>query len=150
MLEKFRRCSGLELNKSKTEAMWFGSWVERKDKPFGFRWPEVSAYALGIHFANDSSTSDKLNFEKKLEDLRRILNFWKRRKLTLLRKINIVKSLGLSKLTYNASDLPLPEEFDKKVNKTIFDFTWDNKPHKIKKQYINRRQERRRFKNDRV
>ena len=91
MLEKFRRCSGLELNKSKTEAMWLGSWVERKDKPFGFRWPEVSAYALGIHFTNDSSTSDKLNFEKKLEDLQRILNSWKRRKLTLLGKINIVK-----------------------------------------------------------
>ena len=42
MLEKFRRCSGLELNKSKTEAMWLGLWAGRKDKPFGFRWPEVS------------------------------------------------------------------------------------------------------------
>ena len=125
MLEKFRRCSGLELNKSKTEAMWLGSWAGRKDKPFGFRGPEVSAYALGIHFANDiySSTSDKLNFEKKSEDLQRILNSWKRRKLNLLGKINIVKSLGLSKLTYNASVLPLPKDFDKKVNMTIFDFT---------------------------
>ena len=121
----------LELNKSKTEATWLGSWAGRKDKPFGFRWPEVSSYALGIHFTNDSSTSDKLNFEKKLEDLQRILNSWKR-KLTLLGKINIVKSLGLSKLTYNASVLPLPKDFDKKVNKTIFDFIWDNKPHKIK------------------
>ena len=83
MLAKFRRCSGLELNKSKTEAMWLGPWAGRKEKPFGFRWPEVSAYALGIHFTNDSSTSDKLNFEKKLEDLQRILNPWKRRKLTL-------------------------------------------------------------------
>ena len=97
MLEKFRRCSGLELNKSKTEAMWLGSWAGRKDKPFGFRWPEVSACAVGINFTNDSSTSDKLNFEKKLEDLQRILNSWKRRKLTLLGKMNIVKSLGLSK-----------------------------------------------------
>ena len=41
MLEKFRRCSGLELNKSKTEAMWLGSWAGRKDKPFGFRWPDL-------------------------------------------------------------------------------------------------------------
>ena len=57
MLEKFRRCSGLELNKSKTEAMWLGLWAGRKDKPFGFRWPEVSVYALGIHFTNNSSTS---------------------------------------------------------------------------------------------
>ena len=34
---------------------------------------------------------------------------------------------------YNASVLPLPKDFDKKVNKTIFDFIWDNKSHKIKK-----------------
>ena len=131
--------------------MWLGSWAGRKEKPFGFRWPEVSAYTLGIHFTNDSSTSDKLNFEKKLEDLQRILNSWKRRKLTLLGKINIVKSLGLSKLTYNASVLPLPKDFDKRVNKTIFYFIWDDKPHEIKKkQHINRRQERGWFKNDRV
>lgn len=42
--------------------MWLGFWAERKDKPFGFRWLEVSAYALGIHFTINSSTSDKLNF----------------------------------------------------------------------------------------
>ena len=66
MLAKFRRCSGLELNKSKTEAMWLGPWAGRKEKPFGFRWPEVSAHALGIHFTNDSSTSDKLKFRKEI------------------------------------------------------------------------------------
>ena len=120
------------MNKSETGTMWLGSRGRRIDKPFSFRWPEVPAYALGIHFTNDSSSSDKRNFEKKLEDVQRILNSWKRRKLTLLGKINIVKSLGLSKLTYNASVLTLPEDFDKKVNKTILDFIWDNKPHKIK------------------
>ena len=36
-LENFKNCSGLELNKSKTEAMWLGSWADRKDTPFGFR-----------------------------------------------------------------------------------------------------------------
>jgi len=41
--------------------------------------------------------------------------------------------LGLSKLTCNAPVLSLPENFAKKVDKTIFDFIWENKPHKIKK-----------------
>ena len=52
--------------------------------------------------------------------------------MTLLREINSVKSLGLSKLIYNASVLPLHENFSKRVDKTILDFMWDNKPHKIK------------------
>ena len=52
--------------------------------------------------------------------------------MALLWKINIVNTLGLSKLTYNALVLPLPENFIKRVDKTILDFIWDNKPHKIK------------------
>ena len=112
--------------------MWLGCWATRNDTPFEFRWPENSVYALGIHFSNDRSKCESLNFDKKLEDLEKILNSWKRRKLTLLGKINIVKSLGLSKLIYNASVLPVPENFSKRVDKTILDFIWDNKPHKIK------------------
>ena len=54
------------------------------------------------------------------------------RKIWPLKVYSNLKSLGLSKLTYNTSVLPLPKDFDKKVNKTIFDFIWDNKPHKIK------------------
>jgi len=64
--------------------------------------------------------------------LKKILNSWKRRKLILLGKINIVKSLGLSKVTYSASVLSLPENFSKRVDETILDFIWDTKPHKIK------------------
>jgi len=119
-LENFRGCSGLELNKSKTEAMWLGFWATRNDTPFRFSWPENSVYALGIHFSNDRSKCQSLNFDKKLEDLEKILNTWKRWKLTLLGKINIVKSLGLSKLIYNA--LTLPDNFSKRVDKTILDF----------------------------
>ena len=71
-LENFRACSGLELIKSKTEAMWLGRWATRKDTPLEFRWPENSVYALGTHFSCES-----LNFDKKLEDLEEILNSWK-------------------------------------------------------------------------
>ena len=39
-LEKFRKFSGLELNKLKTEAVWLGPWAEKIEKPFGFHWPE--------------------------------------------------------------------------------------------------------------
>ena len=121
-------------------AKLFSPWATRKDTPCDFRWPESSVYALGIHFPNDISKCESLNFDKKLEDLEKILNFWKRRKLTLLGIINMVKSLGLSKLIYNASVLSLPGNFSKRVDKTILDFIWENKPHKIKTN-INWRQE---------
>ena len=64
------------------------------------------------------------------------LNNWKRRKLTLLGKINIVRSVGLSKLIYNASVLPVPKIFCDQVNKVTFNFIWNNKIAKIKKEEV--------------
>ena len=64
-----------------------------------------------------------------------MLNNWKRQKLTQLGKINIVKSLGLSKLIFIASVLGrVPEKLCDQVNKITFNFTWDNKITKIRRQ----------------
>ena len=65
-LDKFKQISGLEINTNKTEALWLGCWRSRKDKPFGFRWPEEPVYALGIHFSYDLKQTNALNFEEKV------------------------------------------------------------------------------------
>ena len=54
-------------------------------------------------------------------------NNWKRRKLTLLGKVNIAKSVGLSKLIYNASVLPVPKNFCDQVNKITWFGIWFDK-----------------------
>lgn len=136
LLDLFEKCSGLKINQTKSEAMWLGKWKKRKDTPFNLKWPKDSVFALGIHFSNSKKISDKLNFYEKLDVLENTLNIWKRRRLTLLGKINIVKSLGLSKLIFNASVLPVPEKFCEEVNKITFNFIWDNKIAKIKKSTI--------------
>jgi len=108
LLEEFEWCSGLKINHSKAEALWLGKWKNREDTPFNFKWRKDSVFALGIHFSNSEKVSDKLNIYEKLDVLEKILNNWKRRKPTLLGKI---KYVGLSKLIYNASVLPLPKNF---------------------------------------
>ena len=50
MLEKFRSISGLQVNTSKTEALWLGCWKDRSDTPFNFKWPEDPIRALGVFF----------------------------------------------------------------------------------------------------
>ena len=95
-----------------------------------------SVFVLGIHFSNCKRTWDKLNFYDKLDALENTLNNWKRWKLTLLGNTNIVKSLGLSKLIFIASVLPVPEKFFDQVNKITFNFIWDNKMAKIKRNTI--------------
>ena len=58
---------------------------------------------------------------------------WSSRDLNLNGKINIVKSLALSKLTFVATVLPIPDDFIKSVNKQIAEFLWSQKNPKIKK-----------------
>ena len=130
LLEKFERCSGLKINPTKSEAIWLGKWKNGEETPFNFKWPKESVLVLGVHFSNCTRTCDKLNFYDKLDALKNILNKWKRRKLTLLGKINIIK------LIFIASVLPVPENFCDQVNKITFNFIWDNKIAKIKRNAI--------------
>ena len=73
----FVNISGLEINKSKTEALWLGKWKDRKDKPLGFKWSENPILALGVYFSYDKVKSDKCNFEEKLDKLEKTLNILK-------------------------------------------------------------------------
>ena len=103
--------SGLEVNASKTEAMWLGQWKNRRDTPFNISWPVDPNCALGVFFSYDATKTAKLNFAEKLRSMEKILNIWKNRKLTLIGRINIVKTLSLSKLIFNSSNLSSPNYF---------------------------------------
>ena len=136
VLNDFKEYSGLEINTAKTEAMWLGEWKDRTDEPFGFKWPKEPINALGIFFSYNQECANRLNFGEKILNLEQTLNTWQRRNLTLYGKINIVKTLGISKLIYSASVLPVPDHYIQEINKLIFNFIWAGKPPKIKRNTI--------------
>ena len=142
LLDEFKSISGLEINTSKTEAMWLGRWRDKTHTPFNFKWPKEPICALGIYFSYNTEDANKLNFEEKMKNLEKTLKGWKRRKLTLLGRINIVKTLGLSKLIYSASVLPIPKHLVKEINRIAFNFIWDGKPAKVKRSTIIREKKR--------
>lgn len=66
-------------------------------------------------------------------DMEKLFESWKRRKLTLFGKSCIINTLAISKLIYVASILCLPgKEFLKKIQRLIFNFVW-NKSERIKR-----------------
>ena len=67
MLEKFASISGLQINTSKTEALWLGLWKERLDSPFNFNYPQdpTCICALGVFFSYNTTEAHKLNFVDK-------------------------------------------------------------------------------------
>ena len=58
---------------------------------------------------------------------------WSQRDLSIVGRINIIKTLALSKLVFICRVMNTPKEFSKEVNKITFDFIWNHKPAKIKK-----------------
>ena len=86
-----------------------------------------------MHFTTDQNISNSKNLESRSLSLEKCLNVWSSSDLTLYGKINIVKSLALSKLTFVASVLPIPDDFIKRVNKRIVEFIWSQKNPKIKR-----------------
>ena len=89
--------SGLKINKDKSEAMWLGINRNNKKRPLGIKWTDGSMKILGTYIAYDSEASYNKNTKERLKDIRTIINLWKMRNLTLIGKIQIVKSFLISK-----------------------------------------------------
>ena len=132
ILNAFQLSSGLEVNKSKTEAMWLGALRHNPEAPLDITWPSKPINSLGIDLTYNEEVSYKKNFEQKLTSMKSILNIWLPRNLTLYGRITILKTLGLSKLIYNTSMLSFPPNFPVLVKQIISDFVWNSKPAKTK------------------
>ena len=84
-------------------------------------------------FSHNQESANRLNFGEKIRNFEKTLITWQRRNLTLYGKIDIVKTLGISKLIYSASVLPVLDHYIQEIDKLTFNFIWAGKPPKIKK-----------------
>ena len=55
------------------------------------------------------------------------------RRLTLLGKITIIKTLAVSQIVYALSSLPTPPDILKTIYSILYDFFWNGKGDKIKR-----------------
>ena len=87
---------------------------------------------LGVKFTVELRNMPDLNYPKKLEVIKRLINQWSKRILTPKGKITIVKSLLISKLIYLFMALPdPPDKFMSELKTLLFKFAWGNKPDRI-------------------
>lgn len=83
LLKDFGECSGFKVNNDKTEALAFGD---------SSRWEGVSnkytlrnvINILGIYFGGTGKERDDLNYRETLKSIKKSLNLWKWRGLSLL------------------------------------------------------------------
>ena len=122
LLNKFEILSGLKINCSKTEGMWIGS--KRHYKAFGIKWPDKPIKALGVYFTYDQKLLKEKNFIERLDSIKKLINIWSARGLSIYGKVTIIKSFLIPKYIYICSILPTLKELLKELNKILFKFLW--------------------------
>ena len=93
LLAQFENCSGLRINQTKSELLWLGSLRYRKDTLLNVRLSKEHIYAFGVFLLYNEQHAAKKNCFDRLDPLRRILNIWSSRDISLYGKINIVKAI---------------------------------------------------------
>ena len=129
--------SGLKTSVSKTKAIWFGKDAKTQDKlcvDLNLGW-DTKFKLLGVDFDNELENMD-CNFTSKLAEMKKILDCWIYRSLTVYGKITVIKTLALSKVSHLALVLPnLNKKQIKDIEKMLFNFLWGGKPDKVSRDH---------------
>ena len=134
LLVRFTRISGLKMNKDKTFILLLGPHPTINTVfPFG-KVVEIIK-VLGIYFCMDPQSQERVNYKEILSKIKKLLTWWKQRDLTLMGKVQLVKTFVISKLIYVSSLTPVPLWAFEEINNLIFEFLWKGKD-KIKRAVI--------------
>jgi endonuclease/exonuclease/phosphatase family metal-dependent hydrolase len=136
LIDMFSKCSGLKMNRDKSESMYIGSSSNFRHKTSTIKWTNGHVKCLGIYINNNNEKAAEYNIKQKFEKMENTIKIWKTRYLTLKGKVTIVNSLLISQMLYIASVMFIPEWAITKYQQLISQFIWDNKPPKIKYQTL--------------
>ena len=79
--------------------------------------------ALGVWLSTNPETTIEANYNEKLTKVRNSLSCWELRRLSLLGKITVLKSLIASQLVYILSPLPTNHKVIGEINNIFLEFS---------------------------
>ena len=97
-----------------------------------YEWTSTSAKTLGIIFHTDRDQILELNLQPKIIEFKKCLETWKKRNLTPLGKITVIKSFAIPKLIYPLTTLHNPpQDTILDIKKSLNEFLWNSRINKI-------------------
>ena len=126
-LSWFAKISGLRVNFDKTQVVWIGRKKYSSDTiktKWKLHWGKNEFKVLGITFNVDLNKINNINYKEKINSINKLIKVWKRRYLTPIGKITVIKTLLLPILNHLFISLPNPEEnILKEINRIVYDFS---------------------------
>ena len=134
VVKEFGCRSGLQLNIDKCDFMWLGGRKQSKESICG-REPVSRMKILGVWFSAIENC-DNLNLEVAGSKIKRTVENWARRDLTIKGKITVAKSLLVSQLVYLMTTNRIEEKSLAKIQSHIMKFVWRGRPPKVARKTI--------------
>lgn len=133
-IKTYGRAAGAKINVEKSEIMFFG---ETKISDCGIPFKNVKDYikVLGVNIGVEDIKARDVTWSVILQKIRRTVNYWKLRGLTLKGKVTVVNVLLMSRFVHTLSVLDMPEWVLKEANSIVLDFLWSGKNVRISKNY---------------
>lgn len=131
-LDNFEKATNARLNKSKTEAIWVGSWKGRTDKPYNLKWKNEPVKFLGIYVGNQTSLKEihdirLLNFNEVLDKIQKKATAWKHWNLSIKGRVKVINTFLFSRLWYRTECVDLSNPQIKQLNDISHDFIWNGR-----------------------
>ena len=126
---EFGNCTGLTINFDKTEILVLGNSpvVPTQDRSIANIEIKEAGKILGVYFTYNRPLRQKLNFTEIIDAIKAKLHFWKCRNLTIIGRIQNVKTFAIPVLMYRVGSICMDKEVMTEVNKIIFNFIWKGK-----------------------
>ena len=90
------------MNTEKTRVVWIGRKRHSKEKLVdkGLLWECTHFELLGIKVSNNLMDMLEINYDKKICEIKNLINIWEKRYLTPIGKVTVVKTFILAKLNH--------------------------------------------------
>ena len=132
-LDKFKRHSGFTVSYEKTTMYRIGSLRHSNAEMYGmsqYVWSNQSIQVLGVTIAHEDLIYQ--NYQGIIEKVKRTLNSWHHRGLSLLGKVQVINTLVASLFVYKMMVLPaIPSYVVKNIDNQIREYLWKGKKSKI-------------------
>ena len=133
LIDTFSKYSGLELNHSKCEVyMLRSNEHDNSDTFLPFKQNTENITLLGITMGRKTELNEEKNIIEKQKSIEQKLNRWSQRNLSLIGKILVAKTFGMSKLIHAMSITVVSKQHLRETQKIINKFIWSGKPAKVK------------------
>ena len=133
-IKEFTEVSGLRLNFKKTKGIWLGNCKNLGIlKHEGIVFTGNPVKLLGIYAGHNRKKAYELNWDRRIEKIKAVLQIYKIFNLTYFSKVEVIKRYALSKIIFPASLLVVPDPIIIQLNTIFFEFLWGNKKDKLKR-----------------